>query len=465
LDFRNGKTLILSLAFRRQSETFAAEFGEVSDQMSDIRSRVSVATQTLLQNKLSSVSRALWVALALLCVALSVYVLMRAKYSGEDSWHPMRSALEVLQASNSEPLYQKLFFTDHIKFQYPPTALLFFDFLSAIGISSPYALNIMNASLLILFAWAFAMFSAQVFGVVKWSGFRVPVGPIAFLLAVRFYPNNLAYQIGQIQLFLGLLFLLACWSILNEKFVWAGSLVGIAATIKPQFAPLGLLALWRSQWRFFGGLFTVGVIALAVSIALFGWRTHLEYFSVLNFLSKHGEYQHLNQSINGLLVRWLYLGPSLDRDPAGSIPQSAFPPYIELVYVATLVSTIFMLIIPFVIKSRERDRISGLLEFCAASLLFTMASPIAWVHHYNILLPMYVIALRAGLERWSGAGLHIACATLILSFFLVGYPVVPASAPTASSLNLLQSHVLIGALLLLGVLLAELRAPLKTIIG
>ena len=85
-----------------------------------------------------------------------------------------------------------------------------------------------------------------------------------------------------------------------------------------RFAPLGVFALWRRQWKVFTGIFTVGVISLAVSVAFFGLRVHLEYLSVLKFLSEHGEYQHLNQSINGFLVRWLYLGPSLDRDPSGS---------------------------------------------------------------------------------------------------------------------------------------------------
>jgi hypothetical protein len=429
--------------------------------MSDIESSLERRPSVYL-SRLLNVSSVLWALSALACLALCIYVLTRAKYSGQDSWYPMRSAIEHLHGSRaSESLYD-LFFVDHIKFQYPPTALLLFDFLGALGIKTFYTLNLINAGLLIGTGWAFAMFSKQLLGTIKWQWFQVPIGPIAFILSVRFYPENLAFQIGQIQLFLGLLFLLACWAFVNERFVWAGSLIGVAATVKPQFAPLALLALWQRQWKMFAGILGVGVISLALSVALFGGRTHLDYISVLKFLSEHGEHQHLNQSINGLLLRWLYSGPSLDRDPSGLIPQSAFPPFIEPVYVTTLVSTIVMLAIPFLVKSKSDDRISRLLTFCSGSVFFTMASPIAWVHHYNILLPVYVVALRAGIDRWiNTATWWVFLGTLMLSFLLVGYPLVPANSPTDSSMNILQSHVLIGALVLAGVLLVELRTAPK----
>jgi alpha-1,2-mannosyltransferase len=441
---------------------------QFGDGMMDDGSQEILARQPTLAIKqatdvrLDRLSRIIWLLLVLICIAFCIYLVTRAKYAGEDSWHPMREALNFLRAPQAlGPVYQKLFFTDHIKFQYPPTALLSFDLLSAVGITTSNALNLINAGLLIATGLAFAMFSTQVLGPMTWFGVGLPIGPVAFLLAIRFYPNNLAFQIGQMQILLGLLYLLACWAFLNQRLAWAGALIGMAATVKPQFAPLALLALWRRQWTFFAALAAVGAAAFLLSVALYGWRTHLDYLTVLDFLSKHGEYQHLNQSINGLLVRWLYLGPSLDRDPQGLIPQSAFPPFIQAVYVATLVSTLIMLVIPFVVQSKSDDRMSRLLAFCGASALFTMASPIAWVHHYNILLPVYVVALRAAFDRWEGARAHIALSLLALSLVAVGYPLVPANAPTVPSMNIVQSHVLMGAFLLIGVLLVELRTPLR----
>jgi Glycosyltransferase family 87 len=404
----------------------------------------------------------LWLLTAGLDVALSVYVLTRAKYSGEDSWFPMGRALDFLRAAPSGKLvYQQLFFLDHIKFQYPPTALLPLDFLRVLGVRTSLALNFINAGLLIATGCVFAAFTVQLLGRVSCGRIGIPIGPLAFFLALRFYPNNLAFQIGQMQILLGLLFLLACWSFLNNRLSWVGCLIGFAATVKPQLAPLGVVALWQRQWRLVGGFIVVTVPILLLSIVLYGWRTHLDYLNVLDFLSKHGEYQHLNQSINGILSRWLYAGPSLDRDPNGMIPQSAFPPFLPVVYFATLISSLVMMLIPFIVRSRADDCISRLLAFCNASVLFTMASPIAWIHHYNILLGVFVVAAKAGFDRWIGVRAWVAMSLLAASFVLVGYPLVPAAAPTIPSMNVLQSHVFIGAVILVGVMLIELRTPLR----
>lgn len=403
-------------------------------------------------------SSAVWIISAAMCVALSVYIISRAKYSGEDSWFPMGRALDFLRETSSDLVYQKLFFSEHIKFQYPPTGLLLLDLLRRIGISTSAELNMINAVLLIATGLVFGVFSGQIFGQIRCYGLRVPIGPIAFIVALRFYPSNLAFQIGQMQILLGLLFLLACWALLHDRRALAGCLIALASTIKPQFLPLGLLALWRKNWRFVAGLAAATAVAVSVSIGLYGYRTHVDYLSVLEFLSKHGEYQHLNQSVDGILVRWLYEGPSLDRDPNGFIPQSAFPPYMAAVYIPTLLSSLLMLAIPFLVRTKMVDRTSSLLEFCLASVLFTMASPIAWAHHYNILLPVYAVGLKAAFDRWRGARLWSVLTLLAISFVLTGlYPVVPASDPTVASNNLRDSHVFFGALVIVAILIAEIR--------
>jgi hypothetical protein len=405
-------------------------------------------------------SIAIWIAFAAVCVMLCVYVILRAQYSGEDSWFPMGRALDFLKQPSSGLIYQTLFFSEHIKFQYPPAGLLILDLVRWIGFQTPVELNKINAGLLIATGLVFAVFSVRILGSIRFFKVAVPVGPITFLLALRFYPSNLAFQIGQMQVLLGFLFLLACWAVLNDRRVLAGSLIALAATVKPQFLPLGILALWQKNWRFAAGLVGVTAASLALSVSLYGWPTHLDYLSVLAFLSKHGEYQHLNQSVDGFLVRELYQGPSLDRDSSGPIPQSAFPPYIAAVYIPTIISSLLMLLTPFFVRSKGTDRISRLLEFCTASVLFTMASPIAWVHHYNILLPVYIVALKGVFERWQGAGAWIALTLLAASLLLTGYPLAPASDPTIPSLDLLQSHVFFGGLMLVGILLIEMRAPL-----
>jgi len=407
-------------------------------------------------------SRFLWAGSATACVALIVHLVTRIKYSGVDSWLPMGRALDFLHGHSTGLVYQKLFFSAHVKFQYPPTGLLALDLLRWIGVKTPEEYNAINAGVLIMTGLLFALFVVQVFGSIRWRGVRLPIGPIAFFLAIRFYPNNLGFQLGQMQILLGLLFLMACLALLHDKRLLAGCLIAAAATIKPQFLPFGLLALWQKDWHFVSGFVAVTVLALVLSIALYGWDTHLDYLNVLRFLSEHGEYQHQNQSINGIFNRLLYHGPSLDLDPDGPMPQAAFPPYISTVYVATLVSSLVMLAIPFIIPARGRDPMSRLVGFCAACALFTMASPVAWVHHYNILLPGYVVALKVASDGMPG---KLAWITLILtgiSYALVSYPLVPPFSPTEAGRHLLELHVYFGAWMLVGILLFLGRSTIGT---
>jgi hypothetical protein len=234
----------------------------------------------------------------------------------------------------------------------------------------------------------------------------------------------------------------------------AGSLLSIAAITKPQFVPFALLAACRRNWRFVCGFVFLLSALMILSILMYGWQNNLAYLDVLSFLSRHGEWQHLNQSVGGILNRLFYHGPSLDRDPKGLIAQSAFPPYSPFVYYPTLLATVILTAIPFLLKQRSNDKVSQLAAFCLAGLAFTMASPIAWVHHYNVLLPAYAVTWRAILDRWDG---NLARATLLLlaiSFVLVGYPIVAANASTDPAHNLVQSHVFWGACLLLGLLIA-----------
>jgi hypothetical protein len=396
----------------------------------------------------------LWLVLAADAV-LSVRAILRAKTSGEDSWFPMTQALDLLRRFPGQRVYETLFFSRHVKFQYPPSSLLTLDFGRLLGVSQIWQYNLINAAVLILTGILFALFVRKILGDVRYRGIQLPVAAVAYIIALRFYPDNLAFEIGQMQLALGLLFLAACYAKLSNRPGLAGGLIGLAAMTKPQFLPLALLAVFRRDWRFSAGLLAVAVLLTILSILLYGWYNHLDYLKVLSFLSRRGEYQHLNQSIGGLLDRWLYHGPSLDRDPLGAIPQSAFPPYIPAVYFTVLVTSIVFLVLPFAVTVKGTDPTSELIGFCMAATLFTMASPIAWVHHFNVLLPGYVVAIKAAFDRWQGGRLHFSLFLVGISAVLVGYPIVPASAVTDPARNLLQSHVLFGACILVGIFLQE----------
>src|SRR5689334_13487507 len=61
---------------------------------------------------------------------------MLLAHPGSDSWLIMASAVDQLRAAPDVPLYSKLFFEEHIKFQYPMSSLVPFDWLQRLTGSS-----------------------------------------------------------------------------------------------------------------------------------------------------------------------------------------------------------------------------------------------------------------------------------------------------------------------------------------
>jgi hypothetical protein len=387
-----------------------------------------------------------------LSLAASLYLINKSRAAGEDSWYPVNRALDLLKDSPGTSIYEALFFSGHVKFQYPPTGLLYVDLLRHLGLTNSAPYNTINAGLVILTGLAFATFATRVLPFPVVRGIRFPVAPVSYLAAVLCYPTQLALQLGQMQTPLGLLVILACLARLDARNVLAGCFIAAAATVKPQFALLGLLAVRQGNWTFVVSFSAVLAAAFALSFALYGWTNDLDYLKVLSFLSQHGEYHHLNQSINGMLNRWLYDGPSLDRDPDNPIPNSALPPYIPAVYFGTMISTLCLIAVAFAMRAPKTAG-ADIVGFCLSIMLFTMASPIAWVHHYNVVLPAVAVALSACLKEPDGSHKNALLALVLLSFVLIAFPLMRPFGPTIPALNIPQSHVFIGACILAGLLL------------
>ena len=59
----------------------------------------------------------------------------------------MARALDFLHGSTAGLVYQTLFFSEHVKFQYPPSALLLLDLLRRMGIGTTFQYNAANAGI------------------------------------------------------------------------------------------------------------------------------------------------------------------------------------------------------------------------------------------------------------------------------------------------------------------------------
>ncbi len=126
-------------------------------------------------------------------------------------------------------------------------------------------------------------------------------------------------------------------------------------------------------------------------MSVYGLANHFDYLRVLSFLSQHGETYFPNQSVNGVLNRLMSI-----FDPQAyvslDLPAGKFPPFTPWIWAATLATSLALLLFALLRQSRprrprSRDRLLVMAVSC------TMASPIAWEHHYGVTLPIFAVML------------------------------------------------------------------------
>jgi hypothetical protein len=191
-----------------------------------------------------------------------------------------------------------------------------------------------------------------------------------------------------------------------------------------------------------------GAAGVAASIAVYGFADHVDYVRALSFMSQHGESYYPNQSMNGLLNRLMSVS-----EPAlyGNLEflGDRFPPFNPWVYGGTILAAAVILLTA--LFHRQRDRT---IDFCTMAVSATVASPIAWEHHYGILLPVFAVLLATAPPSRGR-----------LFWFMASYLVASAFLPAtnllaATVLNVTQSYLFVAALILL-VLLHTWTLPVR----
>lgn len=432
--------------------------------------RIAIGLVLLLLGSLA-VSGAIWLAAPAQyneTVLRHTWDVLRAE-SGDDSWDPSGHALAHVRSRAAGPLYATVFFKHGVRYQYPPSALFALAAMQWIEparvVVDDQAYKGSRPAINDLAGWFFLLLTAAACAALLEIGLRrrgIPCGGTAllalrvaavFALTLTFYPVVKAFTLGQIQTWVNGAFALAllCWA--TGRKTACGLLVAFVCLIKPHY---GLLLLWaalRREWRFVhacGGAIAAGV---AVSIAVLGWENHVDYLRVLSFLSERGESYYPNQSINGVLNRLMSVSSPQDYNNV-YWREAHFPPFTPLVYAGTLASS--LLILGAALARRRRDNDEGrVLDFCTMVLSLTIASPIAWEHHYGVLLPIFaVLFVRSPAD-------NSRLAWLVLFYLLAANFIQAANALAPTVLNVGQSYLLaaaLGALVLLHLRPAALAA-------
>jgi hypothetical protein len=318
------------------------------------------------------------------------FLLLRQEFT--DSWEPMRQTFDYAKADYQKPLYAEIFFTKKPKFQYSPTSLLIFypltsidNFLNYIGISWIGVLQCFSwLSVGLLIYFVIQVFKLSLTRNVEHLNYLLKfelftINTLLLCLVFTFYPVIKAYTLGQIQAWINSLFAIFFWCWMKKRKGISGVIVGAMCLMKPQYSIILLWGLLRKQWTFTLAFATTTLTGILVAILLFGIGDNISYLNVLSFISKHGEAFYANQSINGLLNRLLFNGDNLNFDP------HSFPPFNPWVYFGTIISSIAL--ISAALLQPKQNQKGSITDLSIVALTCTIASPIAWEHHYGILLP------------------------------------------------------------------------------
>lgn len=382
--------------------------------------------------------------------------LIAAMWRGEgggDSWDAIGNALRYLNTRGTEQFYETLYYQANHQFIYSPLSLVFFRLTQFPPLIDWYSASRMNnvswwvmlatiVVLALIMRESLARFgrSARAAGVGATCGMVL----LATLAVSTFFPFNSGFHNGQIQTWLDFLAMLSLLLFMMGWRALAGVCIGLACIVKPQLAVMFLWAGWRRDWRFLaGGLSLVAAFGTASTIA-YGWRIHADYASLVVFLSRRGESYVGNQSINGLLNRMLFLGPNTAFDATHT--QIIYNPW---VHAATTLSSAVMILAAVLVRS-PRGTSAGILDFCTALVIATLASPVAYTHHYGLILPIFWLAL---LSIQAEAGRHVALYCLLAvsyAMFANNFAIFMTLANTPW--NFLESMPMFGAFTLLALL-------------
>jgi alpha-1,2-mannosyltransferase len=259
------------------------------------------------------------------------------------------------------------------------------------------------------------------------------------------------FTLGQVQLWINAAFALALVFFALEWRTASGLVLGVLSLLKPHY---GLIVMWglrNREWNFAIALLSAAILGLAFSVWTFGFANHLDYLSVVSFMSERGESYYPNQSINGLLNRFIGRSfPELYHN--ADYGTGGFPPYNGWVYWPALVASAAILVSALL---RRSDDSSRLISLCLMAVSVTIAAPIAWEHHYGLLLPVYAVAFPAL------AASRSRLLWLALSYLLVATFIGAARLLAPGLWNVFQSYMLFGAFILLALLHGLLRTSVS----
>jgi hypothetical protein len=352
------------------------------------------------------------------------------------------------QRSGDALLYEDLVLNQKTKFQYPPFTLFITAAIQKLQLHwSEKSFTQINFALVLTMAFASGLLLHVFDGGEPDNTDRRAKALVSVLLGtvatLTFYPVMKAFTLGQIQVWINTCFALAFLCLVTGRRAIPGGLIGFSALIKPHFALFLLWGALRRQWSFCASFALVFAAGSLAGFLVFGWDTHTDYLKILAYIAERGEAYFPNQSLNGVLNR--LMGIELpDQYSSLHFFPDRYPPHTPWIHLCVTAFSLLMLASALLRRPKNEPQLE--VDFCIFAVSLTLASPIAWEHHWGILLPIFLFLL-ATLRQYTA---HLVWT--LISYMLAASFLEFTNMVSDSEYNLVQSYLFLAALMVLALL-------------
>lgn len=368
-----------------------------------------------------------------------------------DSWLPMMKSLDYFRAHPGLPIYDAKLYDTLI---YSLASELPLWLLRRLGLSDAAMLRVLAVGSW-LAVWGVAGVSIAM---ARWllrrrgAALTWPSAVAVVLATLGCYPLIKGYSLGNAQTFLsfGFTLLLLLWTTGRERS--AGFVAALLTAVKPQFILLLVWMLARKRWGAAGAFAACGALLLAASVAVFGWQNNLDYIGVLAGLSHKAQSHYANQSMFGTINRMIFNGENLGYTPY------VYTPYIPWVYRVTVLTA--LLLVAAVLVYPWKTLRGSTADLAAMGIVSVAASPMAWEHHYGIVVGVAAWAWFAHACWRDRRPWVLGIAVFLCCNFLPAFNYLWDTR----GWNVLQSYLYFGALLLVGWLMHLARTEKAAIV-
>ena len=225
---------------------------------------------------------------------------------------------------------------------------------------------------------------------VVWRLMKVPLSPFLFaLIAITFIettiPAAAALSLGQPQLLVIFLILLAFERYASGREVTAGALLGLAAAIKVTPILLALIFVADKRWRAVGAAAGISAGLALLSIAIAGFEPHLVFMSGVSWMESLMPVVGLNLTFETVMhdffVPFVPCEPC--SDPRMGVDTAWVALASKLLLAASLVAALWA---TATLPTADRIRVR-LMLISTAALFF---GPLAWMHYYTLTMLLFL---------------------------------------------------------------------------